>query len=465
VRIRLQELAKEKGTEFLVGLFAKMIKQTEDGVKAKIRDWNDGTYRHVTFFDTIGWDEGLIRVHTTVKKKGDRIFIDFTGTSPETEGSWNGFLHTAIAYSSVFLFGYPFHDLPVSSGIFRAIEWYAPRGCVLNANVDAAISNTVITCQNVWQGLAVCTSKMMFDSKDRELVGGMTGSAESGIIPSGVDQWGVPISDLMGYPLNTWGFGARLDKDGIDCAGFQTCPWGKGADVEDVETEQPHLFLSQKSVKDMCGHGKFRGGLSCETTLAVYAVPRFTYNSDGIESKIPSHGGVFGGYPGPVHPGIEIQNTNLMELLEKGDKRIPTNIHELVSERRIKGKYIFEHNVRRTRVYVRGDIFHQTNSCGGGYGDVLERDPELIIKDLKNQAISDWTARNIYFVDYDRDTLQVNYEKTKELREKERKNRIKRAKKYNEFVKTWSRKKPGPKILKYYGSWPNGEPNREIVRS
>jgi acetophenone carboxylase len=60
--------------------------------------------------------------------------------------------------------------------------------------------------------------------------------------------------------------------------------------------------------------------------------------------------------------------------------------------------------------------------------------------------------------------MLVNHKKTKKLREKERKKRIKLGKKHDEFLKTWLHKKPPARILKYYGSWPNAEPNREIVR-
>lgn len=464
VRVRLQEVAEQKGLQFVKGIFRKMITHTEESLRAKIRKWNDGTYRHVVFFDSIGIDHGLVRIYLTLTKKDDEITIDLTGTSPENEGSWNGFLHTVMGYFSVFAFEYPFHDVPISSGLFNVIHFRAPRGIVLNANVDAAVGNTVITCHNVWQPLTVTFAKLMYDSAQRNLVGAVCGGAESGIIPAGIDQWGVPIADLMGYPLNTWGFGARVDMDGIDCGGFQTCPWGKGPDVEDTETEQPHLVLFQKSVPDMCGHGKFRGGLSCETTLMLYAVPRFTYNSDAIESKIPNQGGVFGGYPTPVHPGIEVVETNALDLLKAGEKNFPTNIYKLVKERVIKGQYIFEHNVRPTRVYKAGDIFHQTNSGGCGYGDVLERDPKLVIEDVKNAAISDWTARNVYFVAYDDHTLEVNPAETDHLRAAERENRKRRGKRYEQFEAEWLKKKPDESILKYYGTWPDAQRNREIIR-
>lgn len=45
---------------------------------------------------------------------------------------------------------------------------------------------------------------------------------------------------------------------------------------------------------------------------------------------------------------------------------------------------------------------------GGGYGDVLERNPELVMKDLREDLISDESAENIYKVVYDRATRRVD---------------------------------------------------------
>ena len=88
VRMRLEQLATKRGPRFLQGLFRKMIDETAEGARTRIREWNDGIYRHVVFLDTTGFDAGLIRVPLALMKKGDTITIDLTGTSPEHEGSF-----------------------------------------------------------------------------------------------------------------------------------------------------------------------------------------------------------------------------------------------------------------------------------------------------------------------------------------------------------------------------------------
>ena len=88
IRIRMQNLAKKKGNRFLATLFLRQIKESADGARKRIQEWNDGTYRHVVFIDTTGSETSLLRVPVALHKKGDRITIDLTGTSPEHEGSF-----------------------------------------------------------------------------------------------------------------------------------------------------------------------------------------------------------------------------------------------------------------------------------------------------------------------------------------------------------------------------------------
>ena len=48
-----------------------------------------------------------------------------------------------------------------------------------------------------------------------------------------------------------------------------------------------------------------------------------------------------------------------------------------------------------------GELYMICQGSGGGYGDVLERDPEAVMADLEADYISHPTAREIYCVVYD----------------------------------------------------------------
>jgi len=86
------------------------------------------------------------------------------------------------------------------------------------------------------------------------------------------------------------------------------------------------------------------------------------------------------------------------------------------------------------------------------------------MQDIRDEIISHRTAENFYKVAYDRETLEVDHEKTLVLRREARAERLKKGRRYEDFIKDWSQKKPKDEILEDYGSWPDANKLREIIR-
>jgi N-methylhydantoinase B/oxoprolinase/acetone carboxylase alpha subunit len=59
MRERLLEIVEQKGVGFLVGLMRKSVEVVGDAAKRRIASLNDGTYRHVIFFDLQGMKKRL----------------------------------------------------------------------------------------------------------------------------------------------------------------------------------------------------------------------------------------------------------------------------------------------------------------------------------------------------------------------------------------------------------------------
>jgi acetophenone carboxylase len=464
LRQRLVSLAKEKGNKFVKGLFRRVLIESEEGTRRRIREWNDGSYRAVTFMDIVGEKHKLVRNYLTLTKKGDRLMWDFTGTSPETDSPQHCMPHSLAANVAIHLMSYAFADLPVSAGIFAPMEWTVPEGCMFNPHPEAAQSNSAPSCHGAMTLGTINMSKMMFDSPQRELVAAATGNTGVGIIISGQNQWGVPVADFLAFGLNTEGHGARSDMDGVDAYGFSHCPTGRAPDIEDIENEFMFLNLLAKLSKDSCGFGKYRGGSGTEAAIAVNYVPRALYNSHVKGSKVRNCIGLFGGYPPGTLPGIEVHGTDLWEKMKRGDNDLPTSAMQLITERSVHGEYKIGSIFQKTHVMNNGDFWVVFSGGGGGYGDALERDPEMVMKDLKNEVISHRTAESIYHVAYDRETLEVDKEKTEELRRCEREDRKARGVTWEQFQKEWSKLRPAEDVLEYYGSWPEGKKTREIIR-
>ena len=64
-----------------------------------------------------------------------------------------------------------------------------------------------------------------------------------------------------------------------------------------------------------------------------------------------------------------------------------------------------------------GDMIQFISAGGGGYGEALDRDPQAVARDVRNEYVSVERALADYGVVIDPKTLEVDVEKTQKLRE------------------------------------------------
>ncbi len=464
LRRRIQDLAQEKDNTWLQGLFRRLIIEAEKAARKKISGWNDGTFRTVSLIDGTGAEISMLRVFCTLTKKGDQLTFDLTGTSPEHDaGSMQATPHIVAAHIAVYLFAHAFWDVPVSNGAYAPLEFRVPEGCFYNPAPMGALGDAPPACLPVFNFSYTLFGKMLFDSPEKWLITAANADCSAAVV-AGTNQWGVPVADLLTYCFNTCGQGARYDKDGVDAYGFNYCHIGKGADAEELEILFPLLTLFQSHLKDSAGMGKYRGGCGVGNANVIHGVPWFTEQAVCPGGRVPCGSPLFGGYPAHKRVWIRIRNTNIWEKMKRGDKDIPKNLQELLTERTVKGKYEIEDYLHSAQIVENGDIFVDFSMGAGGYGDVLERNPDMVMEDLRKEIISHRTAQKVCKVVYDPDNFDVDYQKTEELRQQERETRKKQGKSYDEFLKGWSQKKPSEQALKYYGSWPDAKKVRDVIR-
>ena len=109
-------------------------------MRATLRRIPDGVYRGEDFLDNDGVSENPIAIRVTIRIRGERAEVDFSGSSPECAGSINAV--KAIADSAVF---YVFRCLvddqvPATSGLLRPIRITAPEGTIVNARPPCAVA-------------------------------------------------------------------------------------------------------------------------------------------------------------------------------------------------------------------------------------------------------------------------------------------------------------------------------------
>ncbi|MCZ7526646.1 MAG: hydantoinase B/oxoprolinase family protein [Acidimicrobiia bacterium] len=417
---------------------------------------NDGIYRQDVFLENAGEGKyGLINCRVEVEKRGEVCTIRHYGSPRVLLGNFNMFPHMQIAMFACYLFQYLFHELPATTGYYEPFRFEFQEGSFFMADPEDATSLGVATHAQVITAVHNCMEKMKFGSPEHDnVVAGWPGTSNT-VAVGGVDAHGQPFSAWdQGIP-NGVGMGARWDSDGIDVGGFIWCAIGEFLDSEQIEHQFPLLPVYRNVYwRDAVGYGKFRGGRSMNAMYQIHGVPGVAAVSIGGFSGRPMAPGLMGGYPSRPVAFALVQNHNLEEL--KAQNRIPHDLYEAVE--RIEGDWMFKHQNSGMEMLVEGDLFLACAPSGAGYGDVLERDAELVMDDLRSKTISHRTARDVFKVVYREDNLVIDHEATELARKEEREARLARARPYGDWIEGWPERRPPEHVMTLYGEWPWGLP-------
>jgi N-methylhydantoinase B len=144
------------------------------------------------------------------------------------------------------------------------------------------------------------------------------------------------------------------------------------------------MYLFRRAVPDSGGPGKYRGGVCHEYAFT----PHGTSGPMGLVlfgkgTRAPMSLGLYGGYPGCNVGYTTFRGANVDEQ--------PTRLEEIRAESSV--DQFWGH-----LELAEGDIQYVRFMGGGGYGDPLDRDPELVRADLLAGLVSEQAARDIYGV-------------------------------------------------------------------
>jgi len=458
IRDRVVREAERRGKEQVAGGLRKILSVTADLARRRLLQVNDGIYRNVMFNDGVGNASGLVRVPTTIIKEGDSLTVLVQGVSPENnQGPQHSTWHLMKASMSVYLFTYFFRGLPANMGLFDPIEVLVEGPSVANCSAEVAHGEGTTISAMLVQNVHVMGSKMLFDSDHRLGVSAPFARNLTLYIHAGTNSYGYRTANFSGA-CNAGGQGARFDLDGEHAAGFYWASFTDAGEVEESDMRLPMVTLARMIDKDFHGFGKFRGGTPLmEVSMVPMTGSQMT--SRGSSDRVSHNPGLFGGYAGPPNPRFVIRGTNALEMLAHSDPRLSFSQYALAKEQSIDGEYIFATSSAATEDFAPGDIFVNSISAGGGYGDVLERDPEAVVEDIQTEVLSGETARKVYRVVIDPQTQQVDHEATAAERDAARQERRGRGKPFTEFIAGWLAKRPDEDMLTYYGHWP--EPRLE----
>ena len=367
-RKRFLDLTGRYGRDTVMATARHWMDYSEGRLRAEIAKIPDGNYTAESWLDHDGrnWDT-MLKVVVTLRKKGDGITIDLTGSADEVETGFNvpfeGSLKVACFYAirTLLLDQAETEDfIPQNEGIFRAVDVIAPKGSIFNPNFPRACFARMAQVQRVID----CIIRALAPVMPERATGGNAATVMS-VSYSGFDkeraQYWVCVE------VNEGSYGGRATKDGLDCVDNLMANT-RNVPCEEIELHYPLRVERYEMRPEAPGAGKWRGGCGHVREVRFLEDGFFSCNGDRILE--PPYG-IFGGLSGhgaklTVNPGTS------------GEAEWPSKVSG--------------HKVSA------GDVIRVCGPASAGYGDPLERKPERVLADVVDGIFDGAQARADYGV-------------------------------------------------------------------
>jgi N-methylhydantoinase B len=371
------ELVARYGAEPTALLLEATIDHAERLTRAALAELPDGEWSFEDWIDDDGIDYGKpIRLLVTIRKRGGHMVVDWTGSNPQVKGAINNTLSFTKAASYTAVRSVLPSNIPNNEGVFRAIEVICPPGTVGNAVLPAACAARGLTGFRMTDCMFGALAMMLPDKVKAAGDGGNTG-----ISIGGYDAERRPFV-YVDFTCGAWG--ARPWADGLDGNSHMFANMASHS-VEVTEAEQPISLIAYEFVADKAGAGKYRGGVPFRRDY------RFNETEGVLQVRSDRRDhrpfGLYGGSPGAPSENY---------LNPEGENRI------------LPGKF--------TMTIRKGDVFRHVLAGAGGWGDPLERDPQAVLWDVRNELLSPAKAAADYGVVIDRASLRVDLAATAKRR-------------------------------------------------
>ncbi|MFT7572222.1 MAG: N-methylhydantoinase B [Paracoccaceae bacterium] len=368
----LQRLFKRFG-EGLLGGVEELIARSERQLRAKITERPDGDYFAEGYIESDGTNPDPLVVKLKLTVKGDEIIADFAGTSAQTNGPTN--CGPAMALNAVGTIVKSFLDAktPINQGSFNPITVISEPGTFINARNDAPCG-----------GMAEC--KFLIDSVVASAMGKVAPEMTVGDLKGGANHIIISGSDPRGsnYIHYEWPAGGTGASDGTDGSNavrsYNEGDFNSIQSVEMVEAQFPLRIERCEIRESACGDGEFRGGFGLRRDVKILgATGALSVLSE--KNVIPPYG-VEGGSNGAA---------NSFTVIRDGEVTQPSPVPGKVSGFPLKT----------------GDVVREETAGGGGYGDPLKRDAELVLADVSEGYLTIGEAAHRYGVILDGDSVDA----------------------------------------------------------
>ena len=387
---RLKELVEKYGLEEFEQCAEDIKNVSEVLMRKAILAMPDGE----TTFEGYIEDDGVIpdrpwKIKGTLVVREDEIIADYTGSDPQAAGAINqSFGVTASAtYNAIFhILG---EDIPFNHGCYRPISIVTEPGTITNVDYPGSCvggnSDTYPTTVDI-----LLAGFSQISDRSSAADGGTCGLVGlGGVNPDN----GEAFAHLH---LDGVGWGARNDHDGNDNTFVKN---GNCANtpVEVYETRYPVLIKEYSlAVKQGApGVGRHRGGYGTRRIWQFLTPTTVSAHTNRLTLR---PWGLFGGH-------------------DAGNQELKFRVGSSEEWKNAKEQFNTISLGKFSNVTMEtGDEMLLVTAGGGGYGDPLERDPQLVLEDYVEELLTADEARDLYAVIIDEARREIDREGTARLR-------------------------------------------------
>jgi len=375
---KISQMLRENDLENLDDLADQIISRTEKSMREEIEKIPDGIYRAEGIIEQMKGQRDVV-IKAAVEVKGSDITVDLNGSSPQV--NWGGNVVYNFTYAYVFMavksmFG---PDIPNNDGCARPVRLKAPEGTVVHCRFPAAVAARLVIGHYITEIIYRALSEVAAG----KVIAASGGTPAQMNVFYGKRHDGSPWHSVI---IRGGGMGASFANDGNYVYIFPAN--GANTPVEIFESDTPLMVETRGLLVDSSGPGRMKGGIG---QREVFRVPHDQYAplppvNLGIQAGRHVHPpeGLFGGKPG-----------GKAQFLVNGGPGNPFGLTQLKP----------------------GDVVTIDAAGGGGCGNPLEREPETVERDVIEGYVSVEKAREAYGVIIHPETLTLDQEATRKLRE------------------------------------------------
>ncbi len=376
---KISAVVAEHGVDSYRAAIDELLDRGEHEVRAVLEEIADGEY-HAEGWLEQSEDQESVPLRCVVTVEGSEMTVDVTGSGGQQPGPVNSTLpHTVSACRLALKRLSTQNELTANSGEHRPLTVVAPAGTVFNATRPAPTFLLHSPTSQLTEMIITALTPALPDRLPAPSAGSATGFS-SGLDLGG--QW-TEFDDLA--PI---GHGATASEDGANALQNSCIAGILLAEAEPWEARAPVIKEGSELVRDSGGAGRRRGGLGTRVAWRFETAPlMMNTTAQRVIHRVEE--GLAGGMPGG------------------GSNEAELHAADGAVER---------FGIRSEVPVRRGDVIVVNGAGGGGHGDPLEREAELVRLDVSEGYVSIDAARDVYGVVLDRDTLRIDEQATERER-------------------------------------------------